>query len=250
MLGDSCDLAKDLDRQRRRSRSAFLASYSSVLIAPRSWRSARLASVRVTSSALMCGRRRRGLPGALLAGAARRRSGGGRRVARRAAARREQPRAGRAPARSSRSGGDGSGLEPDSSSSSSCFASSIARLKSSASRSFRSREIPLSRRGQDVEVAEAEDPAEERLGEDRVVDLLERAVGDLLVDDALELQHAPGRDDVLLVHPAQDLPAHVDQAADDDDDDDPAERVRGPAPWPRLPLRNSRPIAISTARIP
>src|SRR4029078_2426322 len=37
--------------QSRPSRSAFLASYSSALMAPRSRRSARLASVRVTSSA-------------------------------------------------------------------------------------------------------------------------------------------------------------------------------------------------------
>ena len=80
-------------------------------------------------------------------------------------------------------------------------------------------------RGQDVEVAEAEDPAEERLLEARVVDLLERAVGRGLVEHAGHLHHAAVGDDVLLVQVVQEGPEQDRDPADEDDRHDPAEDV-------------------------
>ena len=47
------------------------------------------------------------------------------------------------------------------------------------------------RRGQDLEVAVAEDPPEQRLGQDRIVDLLERRVRRSLVDHAFAMDDPP-----------------------------------------------------------
>ncbi len=72
-------------------------------------------------------------------------------------------------------------------------------------------------RGQDVEVAVAEHPAEHALLEDRVVDLLEGAVRGALLQDALDLHHPAVRDHVILGIPGQvdlDEPREPDQQQD------------------------------------
>ena len=85
--------------------------------------------------------------------------------------------------------------------SSACFWSSMAFLNS---RRVAEHPVLVDRlvgRGEDVEVAVAEDPAEEVLLQDGVVDLLEGAVRRTLVDDALDLQDPPVRDEVVLGRP-------------------------------------------------
>ena len=184
------------------SRSAFFASYSSALIAPRSRRSARLASVRVTSSADIWpgpARRRRRAPRRRRRG----RGGGGRRA------------------------GEGAGR-------SACAGPGIGRragqlqLQLVLRLEHRPLEVvgvaehpeprdPALGRRQDLEVAEAEHPPEDRLGQDRVVDLLERAVDDLLVDDALDLEDPPEVTTNSSFCQRSDLPAEIQQAADDED---------------------------------
>src|SRR5665811_2085975 len=85
-------------------------------------------------------------------------------------------------------------------------------------------------RGEDPEVAPVEHPPEEALLEDRVVDLLEAAVGGTLVEEPLHLQDAPVRDGVVLGPPVQVDPDDVRGAEHEQAERDPAEEItRGPA---------------------
>ena len=69
-------------------------------------------------------------------------------------------------------------------------------------------------RGEDVERAEAEDPAEDALVEARVVDLLEARVGDALVEHALGADHPARGDQPLLVAPVPHHEADVAERTD------------------------------------
>ena len=87
--------------------------------------------------------------------------------------------------------------------------------------------------GQDVEVAEAEHPPEDRLGEDGVVDLLERAVRGALVDHALDLHDAPVGQHELGVEVAQRRPDEEGEPTEEEHGDQHAEEVPSQARWSR-----------------
>jgi hypothetical protein len=108
----------------------------------------------------------------------------------------------------------------------SCLASSIARLKPIGSMIIRKRSIPPRRR-QHVEIAKAEHPSEDRLGQDRVVDLLERAVGRPLVDHTLHLDDAAVGQDELGVEVAQGAPREEGETADEECGGQEAQEIPG-----------------------
>ena len=82
-------------------------------------------------------------------------------------------------------------------------------------------------RRQDLEVAPVEHPPEDALLEDRVVDLLEAAVGGPLVEQPFDLEDAPVRDRVVLGPPTQVDPDDVDGAHHEQRQRQPAEQVTG-----------------------
>ena len=69
--------------------------------------------------------------------------------------------------------------------------------------------------GENVQVPEPEHPAEDVLVEFRVVDLLERAVGRVLVQQALDLDHSAIGHEIALVVPFEPAPEDPEQTGDD-----------------------------------
>ena len=67
-------------------------------------------------------------------------------------------------------------------------------------------------RGQQVDLAVPDDPAEPRMADVHVGDRLQRRVVRVLVDDAARLDHAPRRDEVALDPPHEEVPDEADQA--------------------------------------
>ena len=195
-------------RQSRESRSAFFASYSSGVIAPRSRRSARLARVRVTSSGLAFGASR----------AAPEPAGTTPCPGQRSLRSRPEPRRPLPPrlALPSRHGSAGSVPSPHAP----CRPRTRAWRRASllevdrAAQHLHRVDAALGG-GQNGQVAVVEQPPEERLIEHRVVDLLERAVGRFAVEDTFDLDHPAVGQRVFLVDVAETGP---DRDRDPDDE--------------------------------
>jgi hypothetical protein len=83
--------------------------------------------------------------------------------------------------------------------------------------------------GQDVQVAVVEHPSEQALLEDGVVDLVERAVAALLVEQAFDLDDPAVRDDVFLIAPGQVHDRDPHDADDEQDGAQPGQQLPGHA---------------------